>query len=204
MKKMLNLLSILILTLLPGIIVFAYSAGPTSIKVGSQEQAQQSTSTLITPSGSNACNSNVGFSARKTLRMSLVKLDQPFDFELESEAFTYAKTVQRYGSSYYVTCPEEALYYPVSGSNPATTYRDKPVVLYSGDNTSKFPTCGKVFASIMNDMTDNDVVKTSPISGAKYITPEADTLNKLVSDINVTMILAISDYRESDKNGGGE
>ena len=68
--------------------------------------------------------------------MSLVKLDQPFDFELESEAFTYAKAVQRYGSSYYVTCPEEALYYPVSGSNPATTYRKKPVVLYSGDNVA--------------------------------------------------------------------
>ena len=185
MKKILKLLSILILTFMFGLVVLAaVNPNQTNLQQGSKEQAQQSTSTLITPSGTNACNSNVGFSARKTLRMSLVKLDQPFDFELESEAFSYAKAVQRYGSSYYVTCPEEALYYPVSGSNPTTTYRDKPVVLYSGDNTSKFPTCGKVFASIMNDMTDNDVVKTSPISGAKYITPEADTLNKLVSELS--------------------
>ena len=136
MRKISKLLSVLIFTMMIGIVAFANIGRQTSIKVGSQEQAQQSTSTLITPSGSNACNSNVGFSARKTLRMSLVKLDQPFDFELESEAFTYAKAVQRYGSSYYVTCPEEALYYPVSGSNPATTYRKKPVVLYSGDNVA--------------------------------------------------------------------
>ena len=97
--------------------------------------------------------------------MSLVKLDQPFDFDLTSEIFSvsYAQAVQLYGSNYYVTCPEEALYYPVSGDNPTTTYRNKPVVLYSGENVAKFPTCGKVFNSIMNDMADNDVVKTSPM-----------------------------------------
>ena len=111
MKKILKLLSILLLTLMLGITVFALGNTQVSIRDGSQEEAQKTTSTLVTPSGTNACNSNIGFSARKTLRMSLVKLDQPFDFELESEAFSYAKAVQRYGSSYYVTCPEEALYY---------------------------------------------------------------------------------------------
>lgn len=185
MKKISKLVSVLILTLMLSITAFAALTGdPISIQVGSQEQAMKTTSTLITRPGVNACNSNVGFSARKTLRMSLVKLDQPFNFELESEVFTYAKAVQRYGSSYYVTCPEEALYYPVSGDNPTRTYRDKPVVLFSGDNIAKFPKCGAVFVSIMNDMADNDVVKTSPINGAKYITPEADTLNQLVTELS--------------------
>lgn len=113
MKNLSKLLSVLILTLLMSITVFA--AGQVSLVDASQDEAMKTTSILPTRPGVNACNSNVGFSARKTLRMSLVKLDQPFNFELESEVFTYAKAVQRYGSSYYVTCPEEALYYPVSG-----------------------------------------------------------------------------------------
>ncbi|MGN1170650.1 MAG: hypothetical protein ACI4SZ_03250, partial [Lachnospiraceae bacterium] len=99
--------------------VFAVKSDPTNLQVGSKEEAQKTTSVLLTPTGSNACNSNIGFSARKTLRMSLVKLDQPFDFDLTSEIFSvsYAQAVQLYGSNYYVTCPEEALYYPVSGDN---------------------------------------------------------------------------------------
>ena len=185
MKKISKLLSILILTFMFGLVVLAaVNPNQTSLGDTSVEQAMKTTSILPTRPGVNACNSNVGFSARKTLRMSLVKLDQPFNFELESEVFTYAKAVQRYGSSYYVTCPEEALYYPVSGDNPTRTYRNKPVVLFSGDNIAKYPKCGAVFVSIMNDMADNDVIKTSPINGAKYITPESGILNQLVTELS--------------------
>lgn len=134
MKKLSKILSVLILTAMLGITVFAGKGEQENLQQGSKEEAQKTTSVLPTRPGVNACNSNVGFSARKTLRMSLVKLDQPFNFELESEVFTYAKAAQRYGGTYYVTCPEEALYYPVSGDNPTRTYRDKPVVLFSGDN----------------------------------------------------------------------
>lgn len=182
MKKISKLVSILLLTLMLSVTVLA--AGKVDIAEGSKEQARQSDSVLLTPNGTNACNSNIGFTARKTLRMSLVKLDQPFDFDLTSDVFSasYAQAVQYYGSNYYVTCPEEALYYPVSGENPTLTYRKKPVILYN-DGDPKFETCGKIFASIMNDMADNEVVKTSPISGAKYITPEAGVINQLVSEL---------------------
>ena len=119
MKRISKLLSILILTFMLGITVFAYVGAPTNLNDASVEEAQKTTSVLPTRPGVNACNSNVGFSARKTLRMSLVKLDQPFDFDLTSEIFSasYARAVQYYGSNFYVTCPEEALYYPVSGDN---------------------------------------------------------------------------------------
>ena len=104
MKNLSKLLSVLILTLMLGVTVFAaMTGGQTNLKDSSADEAMKTTSVLLTPTGSNACNSNIGFSARKTLRMSLVKLDQPFDFDLTSEIFSvsYAQAVQLYGSNYY-------------------------------------------------------------------------------------------------------